>query len=206
MATRPESKDTNFSWDFFLEKINADLNDTFGNFIHRTLTFVNSKFDDLVPQPTKLTAEDEMVLQTVREKVEAMAEEIEESKLQSAANTLISLSRVGNQYLNEKEPWNLIKTDRNKAAGIFYVCVQIVKALAVASAPFIPSSADQLWQTLNLPGSVHTTLWREAIAPLEAGHRINKSKPLFSKIDADEKKLDEMLAQVRERMATTAKS
>jgi methionyl-tRNA synthetase len=207
MATRPESKDTNFSWDFFLEKINADLNDTFGNFIHRTLTFVNSKFDDLVPQPTKLTAEgDEMVLQTVREKVEAMAEEIEESKLQSAANTLISLSRVGNQYLNEKEPWNLIKTDREKAAGIFYVCVQIVKALAVASAPFIPSSAEQLWQTLNLPGSVQTTLWREAMEPIEAGHRINKSKPLFSKIDADEKKLDEMLAQVRERMATTAKS
>jgi methionyl-tRNA synthetase len=206
IATRPESKDTNFSWDFFLEKINADLNDTFGNFIHRTLTFVNSKFDGLIPQPTKLMAEDEMVLQTVKEKVEAIAQEIEESKLQSAANTLISLSRIGNQYLNEKEPWNVIKTDRDRAAGIFYVCVQIVKALAVTSAPFIPLSAEQLWQTLNLLGSVQASRWQEAMTPIEAGHKINKSKPLFSKIDADEKKLDELLAQVRARMTKTGKS
>jgi len=206
IATRPESKDTNFSWDFFLEKINADLNDTFGNFIHRTLTFVKSKFDGSVPQTTKLTAEDEMVLQTVKEKVETIAREIEESKLQSAANTLISLSRTGNQYLNEKEPWNLMKTDRDKAAGIFYVCVQIVKALAVASAPFIPSSAERLWQTLNLPGSVRTSSWKEGIAPLEAGHKINKPTPLFKKIDADGKKLDEMLAHVRAKMVTTQKS
>jgi methionyl-tRNA synthetase len=97
-----------------LEKINADLNDTFGNFIHRTLTFINSKFGGEIPQPTELSAEDEMILQTVREKVETTAEEIEASKLQSAANTLISLSRVGNQYLNEKEPWNLIKKDKEK--------------------------------------------------------------------------------------------
>jgi methionyl-tRNA synthetase len=206
IATRPESKDTNFSWGFFLEKINADLNDTFGNFIHRTLTFVNSKFDGLIPQPTKLMAEDEMVLQTVKEKVEAIAQEIEESKLQSAANTLISLSRIGNQYLNEKEPWNVIKTDRDRAAGIFYVCVQIVKALAVTSAPFIPLSAEQLWQTLNLLGSVQASRWQEAMTPIEAGHKINKSKPLFSKIDADEKKLDELLAQVRARMTKTGKS
>ncbi len=206
MATRPESKDTNFSWDFFLEKINADLNDTFGNFVHRTLSFVNSKFDGAVPQPTKLAAEDEMVLQTVKEKVEAIAQEIEASKLQSAANTLISLSRVGNQYLNEKEPWNLMKTDRDKAAGIFYVCVQIVKALAVLSSPFIPTSAEQLWQMLNLQGKASEARWQEAINPLEAGHKINKPTPLFKKIDADEKKLDEMLAQVRTRMATTTKS
>jgi methionyl-tRNA synthetase len=206
MATRPESKDTNFSWDFFLEKINADLNDTFGNFIHRTLTFLNSKFDGLVPQATKLTAEDEIVLQTVKEKVETISQEIEESKLQSAANTLISLSRAGNQYLNEKEPWNVIKTDKDRAAGIFYVCTQIVKALAVASSPFIPSSAEQLWQTLNLEGKVSEAKWQEALTPLDAGHRINKTTPLFKKIEADEKKLDEILAQVRKKMATTTKS
>ena len=206
MATRPESKDTNFSWDFFLEKINADLNDTFGNFIHRTLTFVNSKFDGSVPQATKLMAENGMVLQTLKEKVETIAKEIEESKLQSAANTLISLSRTGNQYLNDKEPWNVIKTDRERAAGIFYICMQIVKALAVASSPFIPSSAEQLWQTLNLKGKASEAKWQEALTPLEPGHKINKPTPLFKKIDADEKKLDEILAQIRARLATTTKS
>src|SRR5512136_212290 len=83
VATRPESKDTNFSWDFFLEKINADLNDTYGNFIHRTLTFIDSKFGGVIPAPSKLEAEDEKVLQSIREKVDAIAEELEECKLQS---------------------------------------------------------------------------------------------------------------------------
>jgi methionyl-tRNA synthetase len=202
IATRPEAKDTNFSWDFFLEKINADLNDTFGNFIHRTLTFINARFDSEVPQPLKLTAEDEMILQSIREKVAVMTEEIEAAKLQSAANTLISLSRVGNQYLNEKEPWNLLKTDKAKAATILYVAVQIVKALAVASAPIMPGSAEQLWRTLNLSGSVHGCRWEEALKPLEAGHKIAKASPLFRKIDADEKQLDEMLGKVREKMAS----
>jgi methionyl-tRNA synthetase len=201
IATRPEVKDTNFSWDFFLEKINADLNDTFGNFIHRSLTFINAQFNSEIPQPQKLNAEDEMILQTIREKVETIAQEFEAAKLQSAVNTLISLSRVGNQYLNEKEPWNLLKTDRKKAATILYVAAQIVKALAVISAPVIPSTAEQLWQTLNLPGSVQKSRWAEALTPLEAEHKIAKAKPLFRKIDADEKQLDEMLMKVREKMA-----
>ena len=97
-----------------------------------------------------------------------------------------------------------IKTDRDKAATIFYVAAQIVKAIAVVSAPFIPDTAEQLWQTLALAGSVHTSRWEEALKPLEAGHRIAQSKPLFRKIDADEKKLDEMLAKVRENMAKNA--
>jgi methionyl-tRNA synthetase len=197
MATRPEAKDTNFSWDLFLEKVNADLNDTFGNFIHRTLTFINAQFNSEIPQPKKLTSEDEAVLQAIREKVEAAAQEFEDAKLQSAANTLIGISRVGNQYLNEKEPWNLIKTDREKAATVLYVAAQVVKAVAVVSAPFILTTSEQLWQTLNLSGSVHTCRWEEALKPLEAGHKIAKAKPLFRKIDADEKKLDEMLEKVR---------
>ena len=203
MVTRPENKDSNFSWDIFLEKVNADLNDTLGNFIHRTLTFINAKFNGEIPQ-LKLTAEDEAVLQAVREKVETAAREFEDAKLQSAANTLISIARVGNQYLNEKEPWKLVKTDREKAATILNVTAQVVKAIAVVSAPFMPATAEQLWQTLNLGGSVNASRWEAALKPLEAGHKIAKAKTLFQKIDADEKKLDEMLAAVREKMAKPA--
>jgi methionyl-tRNA synthetase len=197
IATRPESKDTNFTWSAFIEKINADLNDTFGNFIHRTLSFIVSKFDGEIPQPSKIDKDDEAILQSIKEKVETAAQELENSKLQSAANTLISISRIGNQYLNDKEPWNLMKIDKEKAATVFYVAAQVVKAITVVSAPFIPETAEQLWQTLNLQGSVSKSNWNEALKPLEAGHKIAKPKPLFHKIEADEKKLDDMLQQNR---------
>jgi methionyl-tRNA synthetase len=203
IATRPESKDTNFTWSAFIDKINADLNDTFGNFIHRTLSFIDSKFDHEIPQPTKLDRDDEAVLQAVKAKVRTAAQEIENSWLQSAANTLISISRAGNQYLNDKEPWNLIKTDKEKAATIFYVSAQVVKAATVVSAPFIPDTAEQLWRTLNLPGTVSD--WNEALNSIEAGHKIGKPKPLFHKIETDESKLEEQLAQVREKLANQPK-
>ncbi|MEM2105753.1 MAG: methionine--tRNA ligase [Candidatus Bathyarchaeia archaeon] len=200
MATRPETKDSNFTWEFFTEKINADLNDTFGNFIHRTITFINTKFDGEIPEPLSLEEDDKHILETVKEKVENMAKEIEECKLQSATNTLISISRVGNQYLNEKEPWNLIKKDKAKAANVLYVAAQIVKTLAIVSAPFTPFTAEEIWKTLNLPGSVHEQRWEEATKPLPAKHKITKAKPLFKKIEASAEQLDELLEKIREQI------
>ncbi len=205
IATRPESKDTNFTWTAFIDKINADLNDTFGNFIHRTLSFINSKFDGIIPAPTKLDKDDEAVLQAVKEKVDQVAKEIESSWLQSAVNTLIGISRIGNQYLNDKEPWNLMKNDKEKAGTIFYVTAQVVKAISVVSEPFIPDTADQLWQTLNLEGTVQKSNWIDALKPLEEGHKINKPKPLFHKIEADEANLDEQLAQIRAKLGSQPK-
>ena len=174
-----------------------------GNFIHRTLTFINAHFNGEIPQP-ELTVEDKVALKATREKVQTAAQEFEKYRLQSAASTLISMGRVGNQYLNEKEPWKLVKTEKEKAAAILYVSAQIVKAITVVSAPFIPATAEQLWQTLNLVGSVHASSWEDALKPLEAGHKIAKAKPLFKKIDVDEKELDEMLAEVREEMTKHA--
>jgi len=204
MATRPETKDLNFSWELFIEKINSDLNDTFGNFIHRTLAFMNAQFNGEVPQPEALDEDDKQILETLKEKVETVAKEIEDCGLQSAANTMISIIRMGNQYLNEKEPWNLIKKDREKAASIIYVAAQIVKALAIVSASFIPFAAEELWKTLNLPGSVHEQKWDEALKPLPANHKIAKAKPLFQKIEANGQELDEMLEKVRESPANAS--
>ena len=200
MATRPETKDSNFSWELFIEKVNSDLNDTLGNFIHRTLTFINTQLNGEIPQPKTLDKDDEEILKTLKEKVETIAKEMENCRLQSAANNVISVSRLGNQYLNEKEPWKLIKKDRDKALNVIYVAAQIVKALAIISAPFIPFAAEELWKTLNLPGSVHEQRWDEALKPLPAKHKIAEAKPLFRKIEISEKELDELLAKVREKL------
>jgi methionyl-tRNA synthetase len=203
ISTRPESKDTNFTWTIFADKINADLNDTFGNFIHRTLSFIASKFESTIPTHTKLDQGDQAILDTIKEKVQQVSKEIETGWLQSAATTFISISRIGNQYLNTKEPWNLMKTDKEKAATIFYVAAQIVKAATVVAAPFIPQTAQQIWQTLQLPETINK--WNEAIIPIKTGHKISKPTPLFHKIETDEIKLDEQLSEIRLKMGTLSK-
>ena len=187
----------NFSWELFIERINADLNDTLGNFVHRTLTFINTQFDGKVPEPESQNEDAKRILSELEEKVKETAEEIEGCKLQAAANTVIAIGRMGNQYLNEKEPWKLIKNERGQAATIFYVATQIVKALAVVSAPIIPSAADEIWKTLKLPGSVSEQKWTEALSPLPTHHRITKPKPLFKKVEEDQPQLDERLNRIR---------
>jgi len=201
IATRPETKDSNFSWEIFAEKINADLNDTFGNFIHRTLSFINRHFESQIPEPAALDAGDSQVLDSLKERVDEIAGNYEACRLQAAASGVMGIGRLGNQYLNQKEPWNLVKGDKARAATIIYVAAQLVKALAIVSAPIIPFTAEELWKTLNLPESVHQQKWEEALKPLPAGHKIGEARPLFRKIEADEKKLDEMLEKVREALA-----
>ena len=183
MATRPETKDSNFSWEVFIERINADLNDTFGNFIHRTLTFINSKFDAVIPEVDRSDHHAAEILKKLEEKVQMITNELDSCKLQSAANTIISISRVGNQYLNEEEPWNIMNKDRQKAAAILSVAAQFVKALAILSAPFIPFAAEEIWTTLSMSGSVHEQHWNEVLKPLPLNHKIQKPRPLFKKIE-----------------------
>jgi methionyl-tRNA synthetase len=204
MATRPETKDSNFSWELFIEKVNGDLNDTFGNFIHRTLTFISTQFNGEIPRLEKPDEDAEQTLNALKDKVETVANEIENCKLQSAANIVIGISRIGNQYLNEKEPWKLIKENRSKAANIFNVAAQIAKALAIVSAPFIPFAAEEIWKTLNLPGTVHEQEWDEALRPVPPGHKIVKPKPLFKKIDVDEEELGKRLEKIRANLAKAA--
>jgi methionyl-tRNA synthetase len=90
-----------------------------------------------------------------------------------------------------------MKTDKERAGTIFYVATQVVKAISVVSEPFMPKTAQQLWQTLNLPETVGKSSWNDALEPIEAGHKINKPTPLFHKIDSDETKLEEILQQIR---------
>jgi len=197
LSIRPEVKDTNFSWTTLIEKVNCDLNDTLGNFVHRTLTFINKRFDSTVPKQSSLDEKDKAVLEEAKEIVNKTAERIETFKLQEALRYAISLSHLGNRYLNEKEPWKTIKTNRQESANTLYVAVHIVKQLAIILEPFIPFTAEKLWKLLNLPGSVHEQTWNQTEKELPPDHKINKAKPLFSKIDESEEELQAKLEKVR---------
>ncbi len=201
MATRPEAKDSNFSWDAFTERVNADLNDTFGNFVHRTLTFIDDKFGGEIPFPENLGEEEKRILETLRQKVDEITTDLDAFRLQSAAGDIVGVARVGNQYLNDREPWNIIKKDRATAANVFYVAAQFVKATSIVSAPFIPFSAQEVWRALKLPGTVFEQKWTGSLEPFGRNHKIAKSTPLFRKIDADEDELEQKLKKLREEAA-----
>ncbi|MFX0198687.1 MAG: methionine--tRNA ligase [Candidatus Hodarchaeota archaeon] len=197
ISMRPEKRDTNFSWKAFIERVNSDLNDTLGNFIHRTLTFLNQHFHNEIPKPYKLTAYDKHVLKLVRNEVERIAQSLETLKLRQALRQVMGISHIGNRYLNKTEPWKTINIDSPSSANTLYVSSQIVKILAIILEPFTPFTAEKIWEMLNLSGSIHDQRWQETKTDLPSGHEIQLAIPLFSKIKATEAELQTMLEEIR---------
>ena len=203
ISIRPEVKDTNFSWNTLIEKVNSDLNDTLGNFIHRTLTFINKQFKGIIPEPKNLDNIDKSVLKEAKDIINKTSEDLETFKLQEALRFAMSLSHLGNKYFNEKEPWKTIKEHKQEAANTLYVAAQIVKDLAIILEPFIPFTSEKLWKLLNLEGSVHEKKWSETEKELLPNHKINPAKPLFNKIDCNEEELQIKLEEVRKNLRKT---
>jgi len=194
IANRPETKDADFTWRIFLEKVNSDLNDTLGNFVHRALSFISDHYEGKIPEPKDLDELDERIFDRIGKTCNKVEEDLESFQLQAAVREVIELSREGNKYLNEKKPWKTAKTNPQSTENTLYVAGQIVKALSVLLDPFIPFTAGKLKGCLNLPREAK---WKDAVQPLPAGHKIKEAEPLFHKIEASEEELQEMLEKVK---------
>ncbi|RLG45496.1 MAG: methionine--tRNA ligase [Thermoproteota archaeon] len=185
---RPETSDSNFSWGDFQRKINNELNDTLGNLIHRTLSFINRYFNSEIPNPSEMTEEDKALLKTVKETTDIVSAKIEEFKFRDALVEVLNLARKCNSYFNMKEPWKLVKTDKGQASTSLYILATAIKTIAIIMEPFLPDTAEKIWETLDLPGNIHTFNWSDAYHPISPGKKIKRSKPLFTKVDVEKLK------------------
>lgn len=181
MAIRPEARDANFTWREFETHVNTELNDVLGNFVHRTLTFINSQFGGKIPEPHEFDDKDLAIKADIEGAPSKIGSLFDQFQLKAALAGIIELARVGNQYLSEREPWHLIKTDRGKTATTLYLATQLVCSIGNLIAPFLPETAEQIHRQLNLDASTERW-WDAGKLDLKPGHLISKSKPLFHKV------------------------
>ena len=182
-ATAPEGKDTDFTWKDFQARNNNELVAVFGNFINRVVVLTNKYWDGIVPEKYELTEYDKEILESIKEYPQKIGDSIEKYRFREALNELMNLSRVGNKYLAETEPWKCKKTDEQKTKTIINIAIQISGALAVLCAPFLPYTSKKLLTLLN----TKQIKWENVGAVfIEDGHKINQNEHLFSKIEDDE--------------------
>ncbi|HJX22993.1 MAG TPA: methionine--tRNA ligase, partial [Candidatus Bathyarchaeia archaeon] len=179
----PLNKDADFSWDDFAKRHNDELADILGNFIHRNLSFVANYFDAKIPAPAEMNEDDKVALKKIREAADQVAIFLDEFSFHSALKTIIDLAAHGNKYFNDKEPWKFLKTAKESAATTLNVGTQIVKALAIMLEPFLPFTAEKIWSTLDMEGSIHEQRWQDIPKEISPGHAILKPQPLFVKIE-----------------------
>lgn len=189
-AIAPETRDSAFDWDEFMNRYNGELCDVVGNFVHRSLTMTVKNFDGQVPPAGSLDEEDRRMLDAIPEQVDAVAEALEGFRFRQALERFVELGRKGNVYFDSKQPWVTRKTDLARTGSTLYVCCQVVHALCRTMAPFLPDGAAKLAEILNItlpqggPEGGEDG-WAAAKTPLESGAPVSRPRVLFPKLDPD---------------------
>lgn len=178
----PLTRDTDFSWDDFQRRVNDELADILGNFIHRALMFTYRFFDAKIPEPSEFGEKDIEFEERIKESPKIVGNFIENFKFRDGLIEIMKLARDGNKYFNDQEPWKTFKENKYKAATCIYLCDQAVKAIGVLIKPYLPKTSSNILNMLNLDDNVR---WEDANEFIEPNHKINKPKPLFSKIKSE---------------------
>ncbi|HDZ11958.1 MAG TPA: methionine--tRNA ligase subunit beta, partial [Bacteroidetes bacterium] len=183
-ANAPESKDSDFSWKDFQSRNNNELADILGNFINRTLSFVERYFEGRVPAPGAFDPLDEELVKFLMKAPEKIGRLFENYEVRAATRDLMEFSRFANKYFNDQEPWKTRNNNTEKCKTTLYLCLELGRALAILWYPIIPFSAEKIWRMLNLSGTVQDQEWRSAARlSLRPGHRLGNSSILFKKIE-----------------------
>ncbi len=178
----PETKDSDFRWRDFQAKINNELVATLGNFIHRVLLFIHTKFGGTVPEPGELETQDKELLKNVERFVVMFKNRLENCRFKSGLKLILELAQLGNRYLNDMKPWAVLEN----APRAIYTALQVVKTLCVLMVPFLPFSAYKLMGMLNLNLTPETVRLEEFRIPIKPQHKINKPEPLFRRVTDEE--------------------
>lgn len=193
-ATTSQTRELDFSWRLFQEKVNNELVAILGNFLYRILSFAWKNFGRFPPGEIERTVSNR-IADTRRNLLDGHRQ----YEFKKMADAAMGLATFGNNYFQSKEPWHLVKEDRNEAGEVVKNGLQLAKALAIFFEPFLPRKMEEAWAQLRLPGDIHTIPFTEAEEEVPTGRPLGIPSPLFAKMeDHQMEKVEDIL---RERLA-----
>jgi methionyl-tRNA synthetase len=168
----PESRDADFSWKEFIYSHNSELLGAYGNFVNRTLKFIQKSFGGVLPNKE--------INKEIVDKVSVLYEEtgrnIESASFKRALEKVFELVRYSNKYFDEQQPWKQVHEDDEACKQTLADCVYIIGNLANSLTPFLPFSSENVKEMLKI--TEHG--WKPiTIMP----QILNEIEPLFERID-----------------------
>jgi methionyl-tRNA synthetase len=171
------TKELDFSWKVYAERVNKEIVGTLGNFIYRTMYFAEKEFSgvpDLSPRPA--------ILEEIERSLAGVDAAMRDYDFKVAVDSMMALASFGNAYIQNNAPWKLIKEDRAAAEQVIADCLQVVKALVLTFEPLMPESMQRAWTMLGYGDDIAAHPIAEATAPVGA-RALAKPAPLFAKIE-----------------------
>lgn len=172
LANGPEKKDADFSWREFVHSHNGELLGAYGNFVNRSLAFIEKYWEGIVPEGT----DNPVISRQIEELFTIVGKRIECGAFRDAVNEVFDFVRAANKFFDTEQPWATRSTDEMACRNTLYQCVQIIASLAVLLYPFLPFSSEKICRWLGIENR-----WEKQSVP--AGYVLPKVEILFQRID-----------------------
>jgi len=168
----PENRDTDFSWREFIYSHNGELLGAYGNFVNRTLKFIEKSFGGRIPQVEVET----QIKENTIELFNTSGDLIENGHFKKAIEGIFQYIRGANRYFDEQQPWIQIKDNPIKGDVTLATCTYIISNLAQLLQPFLPFSSEKIRKMLG----ILTVEWHEQS---QLPCKIESVLPLFDRLD-----------------------
>tara|TARA_S200000501_G_scaffold352346_1_gene371101 strand:- start:422 stop:2482 length:2061 start_codon:yes stop_codon:yes gene_type:complete len=189
----PETHDTDFRWEEYVDRVNNELIGTYGNFVHRVMTLTHRiESRGINPlQDFDNFSNHEHTISKINELIDSAISSMEKQRFKEALRSIMGIAQIGNAVLQDAAPWKYINVDdskeRSDSLSSLSLSWRICSCLAVCLRPFIPYSSDKLWRMLGNENDIDLVLWEDSMeTSSELCWNQEPPKPLFSRLDLEE--------------------
>ena len=173
----PEQSDSELTEEEMIRRNNEELVATWGNLVQRVFTQIKNN-QDLIKNPSELQQVDENLLDEAKTAFTNIGQHIEAVELKTALQESMRFVSKVNVYLNETEPWKVIKEDENRAGRILYTSLQAIDACGNLLYPFMPITSRKVTEAIP-----KETINEWALNDIKIGAELIQIGHLFKKFD-----------------------
>ena len=169
----PETRDFNFTYEGFINSINGELLGKWGNFVNRTLQFINKSFSG------KLNGYniDESIENKLKDLYVIVGDYIDDGDTKNALLKIFEFINYSNKYFDENEPWKLAKEDTNRCEDILYNCCNIIFNINNLLKPYLVETTKKIEKYFN------NSIYEWEYKRLDNVSLVNTIEPLFIRYD-----------------------